>query len=150
MSPSPLTDAQLAELRRELERVLTRLERSLRATEEAARPVELDQTAVGRLSRMDSLQNQGLTRTLKEREQARLSLLHDAFERLEAGSYGICTGCGAAIDSSASWSSPRPRSAAAAGAERPSALPRPLLETAAARSTMFQETRSGPSIVSRN
>lgn len=98
MSPAPLSNAQLAELRRELERVLTRLERSLRTTEEAARPVELDQTAVGRLSRMDSLQNQGLTRTLKEREQARLSLLHDAFERMDEGRYGICTECAEPID----------------------------------------------------
>ena len=98
MSPSHLTEAQLAEIQSELERVLTRLERSLRSTEEAARPVELDQTAVGRLSRMDSLQNQELTRTLKEREQARLSLLSDAFERLEAGRYGICTECAEAID----------------------------------------------------
>lgn len=60
-----LTQDQIAELAEELDRVVKKLERSMRTTEEAMRPVKLDQTAVGRLSRIDSLQNQGLTRNLQ-------------------------------------------------------------------------------------
>jgi len=55
--PSPLTDDQLAELRDLLLSALDKLRRSMAATDAAAEPVELDQTAVGRLSRMDSLQS---------------------------------------------------------------------------------------------
>jgi len=66
-------------------------------TDEALRPVELDQTAVGRLSRIDSLQNQGLTKNLREREQVKLALLGDAMRKMESGGYGTCDGCGGQI-----------------------------------------------------
>ena len=92
-----LSEDQLAELRTEIERQLRRLERSMKVTEEAARPVELDQTAVGRLSRMDALQNQHLTQNLKEREEVRLALLQRAVERLDGGAYGLCSECGAEV-----------------------------------------------------
>ncbi len=92
-----LTDDQVAELRGELDSQLRRLERSMKLTEEAARPVELDQTAVGRLSRMDSLQNQGLTKSLQERERIKLARLLEALERMEGGLYGVCVECGADI-----------------------------------------------------
>jgi DnaK suppressor protein len=94
---SHLTPAQLSELKEELERQLEKLERSMQVTAEAAAPVELDQTSVGRLSRMDSLQNQGLTRNLQEREEMKLILLQEAFARLEGGSYGLCVTCGGEI-----------------------------------------------------
>ncbi len=92
-----LTTAQVAELTRALESDLSKLERSMRVTDEAMRPVELDQSAVGRLSRIDSLQNQGLTRNLQEREQAKLGLIVAALRRIESSSYGLCTECGAPV-----------------------------------------------------
>jgi DnaK suppressor protein len=90
-----LTAEQIEELRTELERVLARLERSMRATDQAMEPVLLDQSAVGRLSRIDSLQNQGLTRNLQERERAQLAQIQGAFARLAAETYGLCAECGA-------------------------------------------------------
>lgn len=92
-----LNPSELDELRAEIERQLGRLVRSMKTTEEAAKPVELDQTAVGRLSRMDALQNQHLTRNLKEREEIRFGALTDALARFEAGAYGICSACGGPI-----------------------------------------------------
>jgi DnaK suppressor protein len=92
-----LTAQQIDELSTELDRVLRKLERSMRATEESLRPVQLDQSAIGRLSRIDALQNQGLTRNLRDREEAMLMQVTAAFERLAAGTYGVCTECRAAI-----------------------------------------------------
>lgn len=69
----------------------------MQTTEEALKPIALDQTAVGRLSRIDSLQNQGLTRNLQEREQAKLGQVMTAFQRIEAGDYGLCVECGGEI-----------------------------------------------------
>jgi DnaK suppressor protein len=94
---SPLTEAQREELRTELLRALARLKESMRMSDEALAPVELDQSTVGRLSRMDSLQNQELTRNLHEREELKLSALEQALARLENGSYGLCTTCGGEI-----------------------------------------------------
>jgi hypothetical protein len=61
---SHLSSSQLTELRTELEHELVRLRRSMASTAVAARPVELDQTAVGRVSRADALQNQQLSADL--------------------------------------------------------------------------------------
>lgn len=94
---SHLTGAQLEELGAELQRQLRRLQKSMKITDEALRTVELDQTAVGRLSRMDSLQNQALSEGLREREMARLSQILEAIDRLKAGTYGLCSACGREI-----------------------------------------------------
>jgi DnaK suppressor protein len=96
-STAHLSDDQQAELRAELERQLARLEKSMRLTDAASRPVELDQSSVGRLSRMDSLQNQSLSKGLQEREIARHAQIRDALERIESGTYGACTDCAAPI-----------------------------------------------------
>jgi DnaK suppressor protein len=90
---SPLTKDHLAELREELEGQLARLMRSIEASEAALEPVELDQSRVGRLSRMDELQNQSLTRNLHEREEIRLTLVRNAIARMEEGTYGLCAAC---------------------------------------------------------
>lgn len=92
-----LTTEQVDEIRAELDRQLRRLERSMRVTEAAMEPVTLDQTAVGRLSRIDSLQNQGLTRNLQERERIRLAHIEKALRGLEEGTYGVCVSCGGEI-----------------------------------------------------
>lgn len=88
-----LTTDQTVELRTELKRQLVRLEKSMKVTDKALQTVELDQTAVGRLSRMDSLQNQSLSKGLREREVVRLSQLRDAIGRIETGTFGVCTAC---------------------------------------------------------
>ena len=96
-APKARTLQQIEDLREELERQLGRLEKSMMVSEEAVRPVELDQAAVGRLSRMDSLQSQEMAKGLRERESIRLALIQEALRKLEAGSYGVCTSCGDAI-----------------------------------------------------
>ena len=92
-----LTQDQSDALRSEIEAALDKLLRSMAITDEALKPVELDQTAVGRLSRIDSLQNQGLTKNLREREAVKLGRLQQALIRLEAGTFGLCVECGAEI-----------------------------------------------------
>jgi DnaK suppressor protein len=96
-TPDGLTDTERAELRAELEREIAALERSMSVTAEAARPVQLDQTAVGRVSRADAMQNQQLSVDLHERERARYAQLLDALERMKDGTYGLCQRCGTAI-----------------------------------------------------
>lgn len=92
-----LTPEQIEELRQELERERARLERSMPSTREAAKPVALDQTAVGRLSRMDALANQHLTQDLAAREESRHTGIMLALERIAKGAYGQCERCGGPI-----------------------------------------------------
>lgn len=97
MNGAPLTPGQVEQVREELLRALAKIERSMKTTDRAARPVKLDQTSVGRLSRIDALQNQGLTQNLQERERAKHAQITEALRRIEEGSYGTCTGCGQPI-----------------------------------------------------
>ena len=94
---SDLTEAQIAGFRDELERQLAKLEKSMTVTDEALKTVELDQGAVGRLSRMDSLQNQGIAKGLRERESVRLALIQEALRRVDVGTYGVCITCGGGV-----------------------------------------------------
>jgi DnaK suppressor protein len=94
---SHLSPDQIVDFRAEIERQIVRLEKSMAVSDEATATVELDQAAVGRLSRMDSLQNQSMATNLAERERARHAQLRAALERIDAGTYGVCDDCGGPI-----------------------------------------------------
>ena len=56
--------------------------------------VELDQQAVGRLSRQDALQSQAMAKATHARRQAERTRLQAALARLDEGEYGYCEACG--------------------------------------------------------
>jgi DnaK suppressor protein len=64
------------------------------STASARRPVKLDQQSVGRLSRMDALQNQAMARSTEQRRIARLVAIEAAIARLNSGEFGHCSDCG--------------------------------------------------------
>jgi DnaK suppressor protein len=68
------------------------------AHEEDRRPVKLDQTRMGRLSRMDALQEQAMAIELERRREVELARIDAALERLAGGEYGFCVTCGQAIE----------------------------------------------------
>jgi DnaK suppressor protein len=94
--PTDLTPEQLNEIREELRRSLARLERSMKANGNGRTP-DLDQSAVGRLSRIEALQNQGMTQGLKDRDRLQLEQVLDALKRMDEGRFGFCTECRAPI-----------------------------------------------------
>ena len=59
--------------------------------------VELQQDSVGRLSRMDALQQQAMAQATARRRVAERARIEAALEKLEAGEWGWCTACGNAI-----------------------------------------------------
>lgn len=61
------------------------------------KPVELDQTRVGRLSRMDALQNQAMAQETERRRRQELIRIDAALRRIEDETYGDCAECGEAI-----------------------------------------------------
>jgi DnaK suppressor protein len=63
------------------------------AAAESIAPVELDQARVGRLSRMDSMQQQAMAQEQDRRRDTQLKRIEGAFQRLEGGSYGACVTC---------------------------------------------------------
>lgn len=73
------------------------LQQVAEAGDEAAKPVELDQTRVGRLSRMDALQGQAMSKETQRRRGQELKSIQQALQRLETEEYGECLNCGEMI-----------------------------------------------------
>lgn len=62
-------------------------------SKEARATVELDQTTVGRLSRMDALQGQQMALEQDRRRQAEMQRIDAALKRIDSGDYGYCSLC---------------------------------------------------------
>jgi DnaK suppressor protein len=56
--------------------------------------VELDQSKVGRLSRMDALQGQAMSQEAQRRRTIELQKIQSALKRIEEDEYGYCVKCG--------------------------------------------------------
>jgi len=61
--------------------------------DEAAGIVELDQTRVGRLSRMDAMQSQAMSREAQRRRELEITRIDQALQRIERDEFGICVSC---------------------------------------------------------
>lgn len=67
------------------------------STREAAQTVELDQSRVGRVSRIDALQAQAMAKESDRRRLLALQRIGNALQRIEDGNYGNCLSCGQPI-----------------------------------------------------
>ena len=65
---------------------------------DASNTVELDQQSIGRLSRMDALQQQAMAKAINVRKQNEKKLLKETLYRMNQGDYGDCINCGEAIE----------------------------------------------------
>jgi len=64
------------------------------ADQELVRPVAVDQTSEGRLSRMDALQSQAMELEIEHRRHQELQRIEIALKRIAEGDYGYCAICG--------------------------------------------------------
>jgi DnaK suppressor protein len=87
-----LTPEQLRELRENLEALRSELTSTVADSAAATRPVSLDEP-IGRLSRMDAMQQQSMAQANRRASIARLGQVDSALGRLERGVYGRCLGC---------------------------------------------------------
>jgi DnaK suppressor protein len=92
-----LTDTDLRELEHELVALRSSLSEELAEATETARPVGLDQP-IGRLTRMDAIQQQNMALAHRDRLQSRLERVTSALARIAAGTYGECLRCGDEIE----------------------------------------------------
>lgn len=65
---------------------------------EASQVVELNQAAVGRLSRVDAMQAQQMAQETERRRHLQLQKIEGALRRIEADEFGYCYACGNEID----------------------------------------------------
>ena len=68
------------------------------AHEDDRRPVQLDQTRMGRLSRMEAVQEQAMAIEIERRREVEMARIDAALQRLAEGEYGSCVTCGERIE----------------------------------------------------
>jgi DnaK suppressor protein len=84
---------ETARYRRMLVERLAATRAGLASSRDALAPVALDQASVGRLSRMDALQQQATRAGLREGQQREERRIEAALARLDAGQFGVCCAC---------------------------------------------------------
>ena len=86
-----------AEARELLQQRLAELAELDRLGAEGRAPVTLQQDAVGRLSRMDAMQQQAMAQAEERRRRIERVRTGAAIERIKAGEWGYCLQCGEEI-----------------------------------------------------
>lgn len=92
-----MNDAALAQFAALIRARLAEIEAENALGQDGQAVVQLDQQSVGRLSRMDALQNQAMAKAQQARRDAQARRLHAALARMNEGEYGWCEDCGEEI-----------------------------------------------------
>lgn len=87
-----LTAAERDELRRDLLALCESLASTLAGLDAGAQVVDLD-APIGRLSRMDALQQQSMAKANRQSMTARLTQAQAALHRMDDDEYGYCRAC---------------------------------------------------------
>jgi len=93
MTFKPLTASQLIRFKQQLLDLKKDYQQDLMDDNQSTDIVNLDQQSVGRLSRMDAMQNQQMALESKRRSQLQRIAIEKALKRMENGSYGCCEDC---------------------------------------------------------
>lgn len=91
-----MTGAELKELRGRLEQEREGISQALGGVLEAGRPVSLDDP-IGRLSRMDAMQQQAMAKAQHKLMVEQLDAIELALSRMAEGEFGECLRCGEEI-----------------------------------------------------
>ncbi len=91
-----LTAESIAELQHDLLTLREDLRKMLQDSTTGAQPVSLEEP-IGRLSRIDALQQQSMTKATRETARVRLERIEAALRRHDDGTYGECLECEQAI-----------------------------------------------------
>ncbi len=87
-----LMPEQIEELKTVLQERQAGLQHLLEVTREGARPVDLKEP-IGRLTRMDAIQQQKMTAANRRSSEIRLQQVNMALNAVERGDYGLCRKC---------------------------------------------------------
>ncbi len=91
------TKTDLLTFQKRLHAIVTESEAEDSTTRASRGTVTLDQQSVGRLSRMDALQQQAMAKATHARRQAQVLRAKAALLRIDDGEFGFCLECGAEI-----------------------------------------------------
>jgi len=94
---SKLTKTEIDRLKITLERLKEELKKQVSQSESSTKIVTLDQTLIGRLSRVDAMQQQNMAISTRQNKAFRLRKIQIALEAIRMENYGYCDKCDDAI-----------------------------------------------------
>ena len=86
-------DIDLKEFQEALQKRLESIESGQADKKDDTAPLELDQARTGRLSRMDAMQQQAMSRAASRLAEQERRRIYKALERMKQGDYGYCVNC---------------------------------------------------------
>lgn len=92
-----MNDKEIKEFRQILEIRQAELRDLSKASAEKRDAVTLDQQAVGRVSRIDAMQQQAMAQAQERQRGQELLRIEQAFLRIDEGEFGWCVDCGKEI-----------------------------------------------------
>ncbi|MDX1693677.1 MAG: TraR/DksA family transcriptional regulator [Ketobacteraceae bacterium] len=93
----PLTEDQMDELQGQLTALEAELRQSLKDSKSDSDPVKLDQQLMGRVSRIDAIQQQSMASASRAKQEMLLRKVVQALRLIDEGDYGYCRQCDAPI-----------------------------------------------------
>ncbi len=93
MAIEPLTESQISNLGLQLASQQQALQTQLQQSDAVSKPVTLDQQSVGRVSRIDAIQQQQIASANRDQSIALLEQTEAALKRIESDQYGQCQMC---------------------------------------------------------
>ena len=87
---------QRKEIRKKIQAAITETEQDIANLEELTKPVAPD-NAIGRLSRMDAINNRSINQATLNSSRHKLTMLNKALDRIDDPEFGICADCGEPI-----------------------------------------------------
>lgn len=89
-----MTDAEQRNFTKVLHAQIAELQSYDKSAKDSRATVTLDQTSVGRLSRMDAMQQQAMANATSQRRKIQIIQAQAALERILQGEFGYCVECG--------------------------------------------------------
>lgn len=87
-----------ADIKKSLEKLKLQLQQQESEFQKINSPLELDQSRLGRLSRMDAMQVQQMELETSRRRLAQIMRIDGALKRLKTDDFGLCFVCGDELD----------------------------------------------------
>ncbi len=87
-----MTQEELKILKRDIKRMITTLQSELQELEESAKPIS-PENSIGRISRMDAINNKGVLDASIRNRKKKLSKLQLALSKVDSPGFGNCVNC---------------------------------------------------------
>jgi len=87
-----MTKEDRAQLKEKIKAAIKKTQEEVAQLEEATRPVS-PENAIGRVSRMDAINNKGVSEAALRSAKRKLASLKVALDKVDAENFGICTRC---------------------------------------------------------